>query len=284
MSRERIGDVIATAAASLRQAGVESPQGDARLLAGAALGIDRSLLLAAADEVFPAAAREVFQRHIERRIQRYPVSRILGRREFWGLDIALNDAMLDPRPDSETLIEAALAAAPGTDRPLIVDLGTGSGCLLLALLSEWPAAQGVGIDIAVDAAVGARGNAVRLGLKDRSCWIVDDWAGSLPDGCADIVIANPPYIPEAEIAGLAPEVSGFEPRRALSGGSDGLDSIRCVAASAARILRGGGRVHCEFGAGQEVAVDRIFAENGFIQRGLRSDLAGRPRCLSAEIP
>ena len=272
--------VLDDAASRLRAAGIDSARLDARILAGAALGFSRDQMLIHANEPVPAAALPRFEAMLARRLAREPVSRILGRREFWSLDFALSPDTLDPRPDSETLVEAALTLVP-RDRPLtILDLGTGSGCLLLALLSELPLAHGLGIDLSQGAVETAASNAERLNLAGRARFARADWRLGLA-GRHDLIVANPPYIPKAEIAGLEPEVAGFDPLAALDGGADGLDAYRRLAPMLPDLLTDHGVAVFEVGAGQASAVAALLTAAGLQDGGTRRDLAGIERCVIA---
>lgn len=252
-------------------AGIANPRLDARLLLAACLGTD-----AASSEETVARLEPM----VARRIAGEPVSRILGVREFWSLDFALGPATLDPRPDSETLIEAALARIADRRTALrIADLGTGTGCLLLALLSELPEASGVGVDIEPRAARVAAANARRLGLHERAWFMAGDWGAGLVRKF-DCVLSNPPYIPSADIADLPPEVR-CDPWAALDGGGDGLDGIRGAAGASARLLKPGGLALIEIGAGQARAAAGIASRAGLRFLGMDKDLAGHPRVMVA---
>ena len=263
--------------ARLAAAGVDGAALDARLLLMAALGCDRTALLSRAAETVPDAAAARYAGFLARRAGHEPVSRILGHREFWSLDFALGPATLDPRPDSETLVEAALAACPGRDLR-VLDLGTGTGCLLLAVLHDRPGAIGIGIDRSEAAVRTARDNARALGLADRAAFLVGDWANAL-DARFDLVLSNPPYIPEAEIAALDPEVRDHDPRLALSGGADGLDAYRALAVALPDLLVPGGTAVVELGIGQAPDVTALFRAAGLDITGTPHDLAGIPRCV-----
>lgn len=217
-----------------------------------------------------------------RRLAHEPVSRIIGLREFWGLPFALNEATLDPRPDSETIIETALRFLPD-HAAQVLDLGTGTGCLLLALLSERPQAKGLGIDIAPGAVEQARANAADLGLAAQAQFRCGNWAESVTERY-DMVISNPPYISRAEIAGLSAEVRLHDPLLALDGGHDGLDAYRNLSAAMPLILRPGGDCVVEFGKGQEGAVAALFQQAGLEIVEQVRDLAGIVRVLVARLP
>jgi release factor glutamine methyltransferase len=263
----------ALAAAAARLAPVSgTPRLDAELLLAEALGVSReAMLLSRLDEAAPAQ----FEALLERRLDHEPVAYILGRRAFWTIEIEVGPGVLVPRPDSETLIEAALAhfrdAAPAT----ILDLGTGPGTLLLAALDQWPEATGLGIDSSVAALDYARRNAERLGLFGRAEFRHGDWARGL-EGRFDLVLCNPPYVEEG--AELPRDVSQWEPASALYAGPDGLDDYRRLAPVMPALLGPGGIACVEIGAGQAGAAAGLFAAHG-LGVTVRRDLAGRDRCL-----
>jgi len=217
-----------------------------------------------------------------RRLAREPVARILGRREFWGLPFMLNAQTLVPRPETETVVASALEAVdregPRMRALRVVDLGTGSGALLLALLSELPMARGIGTDLSLAALNCARDNAAALGLAARASFIACDYGIALA-GPIDVVVSNPPYVARTDIATLAPEVRDFDPRLALDGGPDGLDGYRAIAADAGRLLAPGGMLVLELGAGQLDAVVALFAATGLAAELPRHDLSGVARAL-----
>lgn len=268
--------LLRDAARRLAAAGVDSPRLDARLLLGEALG----------RQVWPhdsgtadADAVARFEALLARRLAREPVSRILGRRGFWTLDLAITPDTLDPRPDSEALIEAALAAFAGHAPPRrILDLGTGTGCLLLAALAEFPEATGVGVDRSAGAVATARENARRNTLENRARFEALDW-DDMPQGEADLILSNPPYIAEAEIARLEPEVARFDPPGALAGGSDGLDAYRSLVRVLRRLLAAKGVAVLELGIGQRSTVTLLARAAGFRVIGVHQDLAGVERAL-----
>ena len=276
---------LGAAQEQLKAAGVEDPRRDARLLLAHALGIDAGALAGDPRRKVPADAAKRFGAAIARRARREPVSRILGRRAFWTLDLALTPDTLDPRPDSETLVETVLAEIDARgwrrDRPLrLLDLGTGSGCLLLALLSELPRAWGAGVDRSPGAAAAARANAVAAGLADRAHFVVSDWNQAL-GGPFDLAVANPPYIRRDSIAGLMPEVALWDPVLALDGGVDGLDAYRAMLADLRRVLAPGAVVALELGAGQGSNVSRLLRDVGLRPARVARDLAGIERCIVA---
>jgi release factor glutamine methyltransferase len=265
----RARDAIAAAAARLPG---DSPRLDAELLAAHLIGTERGELLLRRldDDVDPV----VYEALVARRLVGEPVAYIVGHREFWSLDFCVTPDVLIPRPDSETLVEAALAAAG--PRPRVLDLGTGSGCLLLAVLHERPGAWGVGIDRSPAAAAVAKGNAERLGLAGRAAFIVGDWTAAI-DGRFDLVLANPPYIGTSET--LDRDVADFEPASALFAGADGLDDYRRIIPVLKELLAPGGSAHLEIGHAQSNLV-REMAEAAGLVPELHRDLAGRPRCVS----
>ncbi len=271
---------------AFRDANLDTPELDARVLIGHALGLDHAALTAAGDRILRAADMTSITAFATRRLAREPVARIIGVKEFWSLLLRVNAATLVPRPETETVVEAALAAIDAngsrTRALRIADLGTGSGALLLALLSELPNARGIGTDTSVAALAVARENAERLGYV-RAEFVVCDLAAALR-GPFDLIVSNPPYIAAHEIAALAPEVRDHDPRLALDGGPDGLDFYRAIAASAGTLLAPGGDLVVELGAGQAPAVTALFAAAGLAVTGIRNDLLGIARALSARIP
>lgn len=283
------GQTIAQARRSLadafRQEDLDSPDLDARLLIGHVLGLDHAALVAQSERKLSNEETAKMHQLALRRLDREPVARILGVKEFWGLPLQITEATLVPRPETETVVEAALAAidhgGPRARALRILDLGTGSGALLLALLVELPNATGVGTDISPRALDTARANAVNLGLAARAEFVHCDFGGKLPDRF-DLVVSNPPYVKTGDIATLAPEVRR-DPRRALDGGADGLDCYRTIAAQASRLLNPSGHLVVELGMGQEAAVAALFRSVGLTTQPARADLAGIPRALAAHV-
>ncbi|MHA1570653.1 MAG: peptide chain release factor N(5)-glutamine methyltransferase, partial [Alphaproteobacteria bacterium] len=225
---DTLSKAVQVATRDLQIAGVDQPRRDARLLVAQAIGGDIARTIADSERPLTAAEQAGLDALVAQRAARRPMSQIAGTREFWSLDFKVSEDVLTPRSDSETLVEAVLGARTQRTAPLrLLDLGTGSGCLLLALLSELPAAYGIGVDVSVPAVTMARSNARALGLSARATFVVGDWSNAL-SGSFDIVISNPPYIPAGDIDALMPEVARYEPRGALAGGQDGHDAYRAI--------------------------------------------------------
>jgi len=275
-----IGQARRALTEKFRAAGIELPEVDARILVGHALALDHARLAAAERQELAAEAVAKIDAFAARRIAREPVARIMGEKEFWGLSFKVTPAVLVPRPETETIVELALSLIDRAAPLDIADLGTGSGAILLALLSEVPHARGVGIDVAADALDVARANAQRLDLAQRADFALRDFAAI--EGTFDLVVSNPPYVMTADIATLASEVRNHDPLVALDGGPDGLTSYRAIAAIAPRLLRRAGHLIVEIGAGQREAVSALFAHNGLAIRAVRHDLSGIPRALAAK--
>lgn len=269
-----ISFLLRDAVARLRAAGIDSSALEARLLMAHVLGIERNAPLDRSRSIDPAP----FEALLVRRLGHEPLAFITGRQGFWTLDLAVSPDTLIPRADSETLISAAIAAKPARDVARILDLGTGTGCLLLAALVEFPAAFGVGVDLSPGAASLAARNAAEAGLSDRSAILAGSWADAIM-GQFDLVLSNPPYIDSADIVGLMPEVARFEPARALDGGPDGLDAYRALVRMLPRLLAPDGVAILELGAGQDESVARLAAEAGLARSALVADLGGIPRAL-----
>jgi release factor glutamine methyltransferase len=274
---------IATARRSLAQSfrrhGLATPELDARVLVGHALGLDHAALAAQAPRALTVDEADTIAALAARRLAREPVARIVGVKEFWGLSLALNSATLVPRPETETVVEAALDAlewphARGTSLR-IADLGTGSGALLLALLSELPMARGLGTDLSPEALGGARHNAITLGLAERASFVACDF-GSAIAGPFDLVVSNPPYVAHDDIAALAPEVRVFDPMLALDGGPDGLDAYRAIAMTARHLLSPDGILVLE--------LEDLLAAAGLVTiGGPGHDLLGIARALAVKL-
>jgi release factor glutamine methyltransferase len=286
LTTDAIAETVAAArrrlARELRARALDTPELDARLLVGHALGLDHAGLAASGERPLSAAEAAALSAAASRRLHGEPVARITGVKEFWGMRLRLNRETLVPRPETETVVEAALGAvaARRASALRIADLGTGTGALLLALLRELPQARGIGTDISEAALACARANATTLGLSQRAMLAACDYAAALA-GPFDLVVSNPPYVAHDEIATLAPEVRDHDPRRALDGGPDGLDGYRAVAAAARRLLAADGLVVVELGFGQLAAVHAIFAGTGLAPAPATHDLSGAPRALVA---
>ena len=286
MSADRLGQ---TRAAALRAAtskltadGIPDALTDARLLLCAAAGIDRAGLVRDPDVPLGPEPAALFETYLRRRSAREPVSRILGRREFWGLDLMVTPAVLDPRPDTETLVSAVLEIV-GRDRGhawRILDLGTGSGALLCALLSELPTAQGWGVDRSFAACAVARQNLLHHNLGSRGLVLQGDWAASLPEQSFDFVLSNPPYVETAIIAGLDPGVRDHDPHAALDGGADGLAAYRAITEQLPLLLAPAGHALFEVGAGQAGEVAKLLQQADLTRIRTHRDLAGIDRVVA----
>jgi release factor glutamine methyltransferase len=275
-------------ASVLREAGIDTPELDARLLLCHAATLTHESFVARAGEALQPEAAARLEALVRRRASREPISRITGTREFYGRSFVVDDSALDPRPDTETLIEAALALIDKTGRweePLrLLDLGTGTGCILLTLLDELPKARGLGTDLSPAALRLAEANARRLGVADRASFLASDWLDAI-HGEFDLIVSNPPYIASGEIKRLAPEVAHHDPYLALDGGADGLEAYRRIAAGAARLLAPKGAILVEIGASQAPAVAGLLRDGGFLvaNDGPSFDLGGRPRVVVATM-
>lgn len=285
ISLQQAGELLTQA---FRAVNIDEPQADARILAAHTLGITRAQLISQADRKLDQNEIDAISTRAARRLTREPVSRILGSREFWGLDLAIDPSVLDPRPDTETIVEAALdwiaTRHLKNEKLRLLDIGTGSGALLLALLSELPATSGVATDKSIDALKLARRNAHRLDFADRCTFVACNFTDALR-GPFDLVVSNPPYISSTEIAGLAPEVRNHDPALALDGGADGLAAYRAIAADALRLLTPRGRLVVELGQGQADSVSAIMRATGLmVETPIRRDLGGVNRALCAIAP
>lgn len=298
--------IIASSIKRLTGTGIDNPQLDARLLCCHALGLDRAQLLSQSQRVLTKDEIAAIDSMITRREKRESVARIIGKREFWGLDFALNEATLEPRPDSETLVEAVLKRIQDSgfgirEKISILDLGTGTGCLLLSLLHELPQATGVGIDINPRAVEQAQTNAQSLGLDRRAAFKTGSWltplsppprwegqgGGSAAETNAerfDIIVSNPPYIPASDITDLMPEVRDHDPLLALDGGEDGINPYRLLIPQLKDFLNPGGIAAFEVGQGQAEQIADLFQQNGFTNTSTHKDLGGINRCVTAFAP
>jgi release factor glutamine methyltransferase len=271
--------------ARLQAAGIEEPSLDARLLVGAALGLDLTGLITQATRQLTPEETARLDGYAQRRLAHEPVARILGTREFWGLPFRLSEATLVPRPDTETVVELALEIfrerTIAGRRPRIADIGTGSGAILLALLHEIPEAFGVGTDLSLTALHTARSNAAMLGLADRAAFVACSYASAL-HGPFDLIVSNPPYIPGGEIPKLSIEVREHDPHLALDGGNDGYDAYRVLIPQAAERLAPGGALIVEAGQGQAEDIETLMTAAALtVDRPPRADLAGILRAVSA---
>lgn len=270
-------------AARFNAASIDSAELDARLLLGAALRLDLTGLIASGARQLTAGEAELVEAFAERRLHGEPVARIVGEKEFWGLPLKLSAETLVPRPDTETVVEFALEllrGGPGSDGAIrILDIGTGTGAILLALLSEQPEAFGVGTDISEGALTTARDNAAALGFASRTGFVACSYASALK-GPFDLVVSNPPYIRSDDIAGLAEEVRAHDPHAALDGGADGLAAYRALIPQAAQSLRDGGVLVVEAGCGQSRQIEGLMTAAGLTVAGSpKADLAGIPRAV-----
>lgn len=272
-------EAMASAAARLRAAGVPDPARDARLLLAHAASVDAArVTLIAPEEIAPEIA-ERFDQLVALRAVRVPVSQLVGKRAFYGRDFRISREVLDPRPETETLIDLALAEP--FER--LLDLGTGSGCILVTLLAERPEARGTGVDLSEAACLQASANALLHGVGARAEILQSDWFAAV-EGRFDLILSNPPYLAAPEMAEVSPELRDHEPRMALTDGEDGLSAYRIIAAEAQGYLTAEGRVLCEIGWTQAEAVQQIFAASGWGEIGLAHDLGGHPRVVSARKP
>lgn len=279
-----VSEAVQLVTNAFKLARLEDAQVDARFLIGHALRLDRARLITQSDRVLEAREISVISALAARRLKHEPVSRIRGQKEFWDLSLQVTSDVLVPRPETETVIEAALdfvvRGGLRMEKLRILDIGTGSGALLLALLQELPNTIGTGTDISAAALRVARANATQCGLGARCNFVVCDIASGV-QGPFDLVVSNPPYIAHDEIAALAPEVRNYDPKVALDGGDDGLACYSAVAPEARRLLAPGGRLFVELGAGQEAAVRSLFTNAGLNVGAARKDLAGIPRVIGA---
>jgi release factor glutamine methyltransferase len=273
-----VAALLGEGAAALAEAAIENPRFEAGLLLGAATGRTRVRLASLPTEAVAGSDAERYRTFVARRAAREPMAYVLGRAEFWSLGFAVGPGVLVPRADTETLVEAATRAFPDRARALrVLDLGVGSGCLLLSLLHHFPNAHGIGTDTSPRALAYARLNAERLGVDPRADLVQTGWARGV-DGPFDIVVSNPPYVRSGEIDGLQPEVSRFEPRAALDGGPNGLDAYRAILPELPRLLSPDGSAFLEIGRGQDAQAAAMATGSG-LSVGLHRDLAGVTRCL-----
>jgi release factor glutamine methyltransferase len=282
MSDVRLSHFIRGMEKRLANAGIDNPALDARFLVGHALGIDRMEMFAQGERALSNDEIRLIEALVARRARHEPVARILGEREFWGLPFGLNEATLEPRPDSEALIEVTLKhlGKDGRKNVRILDLGTGTACLLLALLHEAPDAMGLGIDVAPRAVQQAQSNAEQLGLSERAVFKVNNWFDNIGEKF-DVIICNPPYISSADMPTLMPEVRDFDPHAALDGGKDGLDVYRLLIPQLPGHLKPNGFGVFEIGQGQAAKVKKLFENADFTDIKTHKDLGGIERCVVA---
>lgn len=274
-------------AVALTAAGIDNVRFEARLLLSHAAGLSVEQLIARGPEPVPGQVMAALREFTARRVRREPMAYILGEREFWGLPFKVSPAVLVPRPDTETLVETVLQFMPDRGRPWrFLDLGVGSGCLLLTLLHEYPQASGTGMDASEEALAVARANAEGLSVTSRVQLVVGDWRqpgwAERLGGPFDLLVSNPPYIETGVIDKLMPEVAAYEPRLALDGGGDGLAAYRAIAAAARGLVVAGGWAMVEGGEGQAADIARIFAQQGLSPTPPRKDLAGVERVVAAQ--
>ncbi len=270
--------MVANAAQSLRAAGIDSAARDARALVAHALGVAANRIVLLGSDPIDLKAQERLAGYLERRLRHEPVSKITGWRQFWGRDFHISKAVLDPRPETETVIVEALKHPAAT----VLDLGTGSGILAVTLMAEWPKAQALATDISPAALAVAGKNAARYDIGDRLSFAQSNWFEGV-QGEFDLIVANPPYIAMEEMAGLDRDVRDFDPHIALTPGGDGLDPYRVIAAAVGRHLSPDGRVIIEIGHQQAANVLQIFQDAGLSSLCCHPDLAGRDRVISARI-
>lgn len=279
-----IGAALSQARARLSGAGIEGAALDARILLGHVTRFTRERLMVEDASVLGTLEQAQFDALVDRRLRHEPVAYLTGEKEFFGLRFEVNQETLVPRPDTETLVEVALDYCKTLDHaPRILDLGTGSGAILLSVLHTCPAATGLGVDSSRGALDVARANAAALGLEERVEFLHGNWAEGL-EGPFDVIVTNPPYIPSADVKDLMPDVSNYEPAGALDGGPDGLDPMRLIARDAARLLSEQGFFCCEIGQGQAAAAQAILADSGFHSVQCVPDLNGIPRCVCGRAP
>ena len=267
-----------------KERGIDSPRLEAEILLACALGIRRIDLYVRHDQIVDDAGRARFRDMVRRRQEGCPTAHIVGKKEFYSLDFAVSPATLIPRPDTELLVDEALRQAKPLMEPLIADIGTGTGCVAVALAHRLPKARIVAVDISPEALETARGNATRLGVADRVDFRLGDLLAPLAGLRPDLIVSNPPYIPTKDIAGLDPGVRDHEPTLALDGGPDGLRVIERLAEQALSLLAPGGRLLVEIGAGQEEGARRVLTRAGFTVESVRKDGGGHPRVVRAGRP
>lgn len=264
----------------LKDAGIDQPSIDARLMLEVAAGVTRTEIVTDPYRELTAEQSATLDEYLARRSRREPVSHIIGRKGFWKILLQVNKNVLTPRPETEVIVDEVLKAFPEQMPFSMLDLGVGSGTILLAVLAERPAAKGLGVDASDEALAVAKDNAANLDLNTRAAFMHGDWTAGLGDGTFDLVVSNPPYIPTADIETLEPEVRDHEPRLALDGGADGLDAYRFLAPEILRVLKPGGMFAVEIGFDQSQAVEALFNAAG--AQGVRTvkDLSTHDRVVT----
>jgi len=268
------------AQAQLKAGGIDSPSIDARLLLEAATGASRTDILTDPYRAMTPEQQAELDGYVQRRLRREPVSRILGKKGFWKIMLNVTPDVLSPRPDTETILDVALLHYTPNEAFTVLDMGTGSGAILLAILAERAGARGVGTDVSTEALAVARENAANLGLDGRCDFLRTEWAAGLADHSFDLVVSNPPYIPSDAIDGLDPEVRDHDPRLALDGGPDGLTAYRELVPEIVRVMKPGGVFAVEIGWDQGEAVSALFRAAGFADVKVVKDLSDRDRVVT----
>jgi release factor glutamine methyltransferase len=263
---------------TLWAAGVETAERDARIIIRQHTDLDWADLIATPDAPISKTKLPRIEFDIERRLSGMPVSRMYGERAFWGLDFKLSPDTLDPRTDTETLVEIAVDRLSQNPPRTILDLGTGTGCILIALLTEWPNATGIGVDKSMGALRVARENARTNNIDARASFICGSWGHTL-GGTFDLIVSNPPYISNRDLAELSPEVKNHDPILALDGGEDGLDAYRAIFTEMKKLLSPGGTAFFEIGYDQSASVPRLAGDSGLLVKGVYPDLGGQPRVV-----
>jgi release factor glutamine methyltransferase len=264
----------------LKAAGIDQPSIDARLMLEVAADVSRTEIVTDPYRELSAEQEATLEDYLARRARREPVSHIIGRKGFWKILLQVNKNVLTPRPETEVIVDEVLKAFPEAMHFNMLDLGVGSGTILLAVLAERPAAKGLGVDASDEALAVARDNAASLDLNTRAAFLHGDWTAGLGDATFDLVVSNPPYIPTADIDTLEPEVRDHEPRLALDGGADGLDAYRLLAPEILRVLKPGGMFAVEIGFDQSKAVEALFRQAGGQEVRTVKDLSTHDRVVT----
>ena len=277
-SPDTLGQIYKSTKRSLEEGGIEHPAFEARLIIEKRTGLDQAVLISEPERPLSFTQKESILEDVLQRVSGQSLHRIFGEREFWGLPFKIGPETLEPRPDTETLVQLALDAFAADPPPMILDLGTGSGCILLSLLKEWPRSEGIGTDLSFETLKVAYDNAQRLGIGSRARFICGSWAEAL-GGSFDLIVSNPPYIERSVIPTLSMEVREHDPILALDGGEDGLDAYRQILFSLSGLLSERGKAFLEIGSDQQEIVMRLAEKYGFSIRKAHRDLAGRARVV-----